>query len=248
MVPGPRAGTPLVRRWGWEHKLECSFKSQKNPEGEAELAHSAVTAPPLRLRAPSEADHRREMNHAAGPGAADEPGRPVYFSSSSSALLLSLRDTSHRPGSCCSFIRLSYHRPVGSQLSERESPHWSWTLRTCLVFLNFATVDELPDFWVTPADFLARFSSPHILDYSHSRGDMFFLLVVSLAVFSDAGQCDVFLKKKLLGGLPLGQQCLRGKCSNAELPWNLGQFNLSLLRFKIINTHMLKDDHNQLLY
>lgn len=215
MVPGPRAGTPLVRRWGWEHKLECSFKSQKNPEGEAELAHSAVTAPPLRLRAPSEADHRREMNHAAGPGAADEPGRPVHFSSSSSALLLSLRDTSHRPGSCCSFIRLSYHRPVGSQLSERESPHWSWTLRTCLVFLNFATVDELPDFWVTPADFLARFSPPHILVYSHSRGDMFFLFVVSLAVFSDAGQCDVFFKKKFF---------IRGVATGATMsPWQVQQ-------------------------
>lgn len=37
------------------------------------------------------------------------------------------------------------------------------------------------------------------------------------------------------------QQC-------TELSWNLGQFNLSLLRFKIINTHMLKDDHNQLSY
>lgn len=65
--------------------------------------------------------HCGEMNHAAGPEAADEPGRPDSFFSPT-LLLLSQRDITHRPGSCCFFV--SYYRLSGSQLSERESPHW----------------------------------------------------------------------------------------------------------------------------
>ncbi|MED6265846.1 hypothetical protein CHARACLAT_029616 [Characodon lateralis] len=67
-----------------------------------------------------------EMNHAAGPRAAEEPSRAVCPSSSctSAGLLPSQRDITQRPGSCCFLRGLRYYRLIGSLLSERESPHW----------------------------------------------------------------------------------------------------------------------------
>lgn len=45
---------------------------------------------------------------------------------------------------------------------------------------------------------------------------MFLLFVVSLAVFSDAGQCDVFLKKK--------KKIIRGVATGATMsPWQVQQ-------------------------
>lgn len=123
--------TPLVCR---EPKLECSFKSEegkkKSEQKEAELPRSAVTteAPSLLLVTQIDAQaadaHCREMKRAAGPGAADELSRADHFSSTPAADLLLQRVVAHRPGSCCSLIRLSYCRLIGSLLSERESPHW----------------------------------------------------------------------------------------------------------------------------
>ncbi|KAK5615968.1 hypothetical protein CRENBAI_019441 [Crenichthys baileyi] len=68
-----------------------------------------------------------EMNHAAGPRAAEEPSRTVCPSSSSctsAGLPPSQRDITQRPGSCCFLRGLRYYRLIGSLLSERESPHW----------------------------------------------------------------------------------------------------------------------------
>ena len=110
--------------------------------GEAELLlsllHSAAS-PQTEICGQSDA-HCGEMKHTAGPEA------PAL---STHTQLLSLRDTTHRPGSCCFFT--TYYRLIGSQLSERESPHWIWTLYA-LYFCHRGWNLCILYVWITPAD------------------------------------------------------------------------------------------------
>lgn len=180
-------------------KLECSFKSEKKCGGEAELPLSphnlSVSLRSLEIdvaagQERSAGSRCGEMKHAAAPGAADDLGIPFFLSSSSSPPP-SQRDTSHRPGSCCFFM--GYYRLIASQLSERESPHRSWT---CALFLCFlcprggwdARITRI--FWFPP--------SSHIF-FGIIQGDMLYLFVIILVVLSDAGRCFMFTQNIFYG-------------------------------------------------
>lgn len=144
--------------------------------------------------------------------------------------------------------------------AELSSPCWiaaEWKRKSTLelnpahlpCFFKLCHCGWAPWFLSNSSGFSGSLFSPTYLGlFPQQRRYVFLVRGQPGCVFRCRSVWCFFKKIFLLGGLPLGQQCLRGKCSNAELPWNLGQFNLSLLRFKIINTHMLKDDHNQLLY
>lgn len=51
---------------------------------------------------------------------------------------------------------------------------------------------------------------------------MFFLFVVSLAVFSDAGQCDVFLKKIFIRGVATGATMSPWQVQQCRTPLKFG--------------------------
>lgn len=112
------------------HLCPCSFKSERNVEERRSrrCCHYTTSPSPLleidvRGRESGAAgSHCGEMKHAAGPEAADEL-----------SFFISQRDITHRAGSCCFFSR----RLLGSQLSERESPHWIWTYALDLLCVCF---------------------------------------------------------------------------------------------------------------
>lgn len=192
---GPDVGSPLVWEAGCParsvpapHKLECSFKwgwSRRRGGAAAQRCHTISPGSleiDLRGKAGS-SSHRGEMKHAAGPGAADEPGRPVPLSAS---LLLSLRDLTHRAGSCLS-LRQSYYCLIGSQLSERESPHWIWTCAIALFYwmrpLHTWCLNKNQRILISPSSHILR-----IIPGSNTC-KMLVLVVISLAAMSSPGEC-----------------------------------------------------------